>query len=67
MILESGRTPGEGKGNLLQCQALGNPTNRGVLWARVHGVARVRHDLATKPPPGLTKLKGAGVTIRGQF
>ena len=24
-------------------------------------------DLATKPPPGLTKLKGAGVTIRGQF
>ena len=22
-----------------------------VLWATVHGVARVRHDLVTKPPP----------------
>ena len=24
---------------------------RGVLWAIVHGVARVEHDLATKSPP----------------
>ena len=28
-----------------------NPMDRGVRWAAVHGVARVRHDLATKPPP----------------
>ena len=23
----------------------------GAWWAAVHGVKRVRHDLATKPPP----------------
>ena len=23
----------------------------GAWWATVHGVARVGHDLATKPPP----------------
>ena len=28
-----------------------NPMDRGVRWAAVHGVTRVRHDLATKPPP----------------
>ena len=27
----------------------GNPTDRGAWWATVHGVARVGHDLATKP------------------
>ena len=25
--------------------------DRGDGWAMVHGVARVRHDLVTKPPP----------------
>ena len=25
--------------------------DRGARWATVHGVARVRHDLVTKPPP----------------
>ena len=25
--------------------------DRGAWWATVHGVARVGHDLATKPPP----------------
>ena len=25
--------------------------DRGAWWGTVHGVARVRHDLATKPPP----------------
>ena len=24
--------------------------DRGTWWATVHGIARVRHDLATKPP-----------------
>ena len=23
---------------------------------RIHGVAKIRHDLATKPPPHITKL-----------
>ena len=42
-----GRSPGEGNGNPLQYSCLGNP--RGTWHAAVHGVARVGHDLATKP------------------
>jgi len=30
---------------------LENPTDRGTWWAAVHGVPRVGHNLATKPPP----------------
>ena len=45
-----GRSPGGVNDNPLQYSCLGNPLNRGALWAPVHGVARVRHDLATKPP-----------------
>ena len=33
----SGRCPGEGNGNPLQCSCLGNPMNRGAWWASVHG------------------------------
>ena len=47
----SGRSPGEGNGNPLQYSCLENPMDRGAWWATVHGVTRVRHDLATKPPP----------------
>ena len=47
----SGRSPGEGNGNPLQYSCLENPMDRGAWWATAHGVARVRHDLATKPPP----------------
>ena len=47
----SGRCPWEGNGNILQCSCLENPMNRGAWQATVHGVARVGHDLATKPPP----------------
>ena len=50
-ILGSGRSPGEGNGNPLQYSCLENPMDRGAWWATVHGVARVGHDLATKPPP----------------
>ena len=45
-----GGCPGEGNGNPLQCSCLENLMDRGAWWATVHGVARVRHDLATKPP-----------------
>ena len=38
---------GEGNGNPLQYSCLENPVDRGVWWATVLGVARVRHDLAT--------------------
>ena len=47
----SGRSPGEGNGNPLQYSCLEKPTDRGAWRATVHGVTRVRHDLATKPPP----------------
>ena len=42
----SGRSPGGGHGNLLQCSCLENPRDKGARQATVHGVARVRHNLA---------------------
>ena len=47
----SGRSPEERNGNPLQYSCLENPIDRGAWQATVQGVARVRHDLATKPPP----------------
>ena len=47
----SGKSPGEGNGNLLQYSCLENPMDRGAWQATVHRAARVGHDLATKPPP----------------
>ena len=47
----SGRSPEEGNGNPLQYSCLENPKERGAWQATVHGVSRVRQDLATKPPP----------------
>ena len=44
----SGRSPGEGDGNLLQYSCLENPKDRGAWGATVHGVARVGHDSVTK-------------------
>ena len=44
----SGRSPEEGNGNPLQYSCLGNPMDRGVWQATVHGLERVNHDLATK-------------------
>ena len=35
-----GRSPGEGNVNPVQCSYLENPTDIGVLWATVHGVAK---------------------------
>ena len=46
-----GRSPGEGNGNPLQCSWLENSMDGGAWQVTVHGVSRVRHDLATKPPP----------------
>ena len=47
----SGRCPGEGNCNPLQYSCLENPMDRDAWQTTVHGVARVGHDLATKPPP----------------
>ena len=46
-----GRSPGEGNGKPLQYSCLENRMDRGAWQATVHGVARVGHDLVTKPPP----------------
>ena len=46
-----GRSPGEGHGSPLQYSCLENSMDRGACRATVPGVARVRHDSATKPPP----------------
>ena len=35
-----GRSPGEGNGNTLQYSYRDNPTDRGVWWAIVHGIAK---------------------------
>ena len=37
-IAGSGRSPGEGNGNLLHYSCLENPMDRGAWWATVHGV-----------------------------
>ena len=47
-ILGSGRSPGEGNDNPLQCSCLGNPTDRGALWATVQGIAKSWTGLGTK-------------------
>ena len=51
-----GRSPRGGTGNALQYSCLENPMagyRLQSVQATVHGVARVRYDLATKPPPPL--------------
>ena len=44
------KSPGERNSNPLQYSCLGNSMDRGVLWATSHGVARIGHNLVTKPP-----------------
>ena len=46
-----GRSSREGNGNPLQYSCLENSMDRGAWQAAVHGVTRVGHDLASKPPP----------------
>ena len=69
LILGLGRSPGERNGNPLQYSCLGNPMDRGYWWATVHGVARVGHDLVTKPPPPSHTVKccKAGERIIGEL
>ena len=40
LIPRSGRSPGEGNGNLLQYPSLENPMDRGAWQATVHGVTK---------------------------
>ena len=49
LISRLGISPGEGNGNPLQYSCLENPMDRGAWQAAVCGIARGRHDFATKP------------------
>ena len=40
LISGSGKYPGEGNGNLLQCSCLGNFKIREAWWAIVHGLQK---------------------------
>ena len=42
----SGRSPGEGNGNLFQNSCLANPMDRGAWQATVHGVAKTQTGLS---------------------
>ena len=42
----SGRSPGEGNGNPLQCSFLGNPMDRGAWQATVHGITKNQTQLS---------------------
>ena len=53
LYVNSTDSSGEGNGNLLQYSCLENPLDKGAWQATVHGVTRVKHNLATKPPPSL--------------
>ena len=46
LIPGSGRFPGEGNSNPLQCSCLGNPLDRGALGDTDHGVAKSRTHLS---------------------
>ena len=46
-----GRFLGEGNDNLFQYSCLGNPMNRGMWWAAVHGVTRELDKTMTKQQP----------------
>ena len=50
-IPDSGRSLGEGKGNMLQYSCLGNPMDRGDWQAIVHGGHKSWTDSVTKLPP----------------
>ena len=57
----SGRSPGEGNGKPLQYSCLENLMDRGDWWTTVvHGVARLGHNLANKPPPLVPKHNKKG-------
>ena len=45
----------QGNANPLQYSCLGNPMNRGVWQTTVHGITRVRHDLATTQQKNVSK------------
>ena len=62
-----GRCPGEGNSNPLRYSWQENPMDRRAWWAMIHGVARVRHDLVTKPPPATLNTHRMGCCWSSSF
>ena len=60
-IAGSGRTPGEGNSKPVQYSCLENPMDRGDLWATIHGVTRVGHDLENEQHQQYTQQKESHV------
>ena len=54
-----GRSLGVGNGNPLQYSCLENPTDRGVWWATVHGVARSQTQISIHTTDQLRKDKAS--------
>ena len=59
-VLSSERSPGRGKGNLLQYTCLGNPMDKGAWWATVYRVAESQIKLSNS-----TTTKMLGMEPRG--
>ena len=61
---DESRYLGKGNGSPLPYSCLESPMDRGAWWATVHGVERVRQDLATKPPspPHVNAVNSASTT-----
>ena len=45
-VFGSGRSPGEGNGNPIQCSRLEKSMDRGAWWATVHGVTKSQTQLS---------------------
>ena len=59
-IPESGTSPGEGNGNLLQYSCLEDPMGREAWWATVHGVAKNQTRLSDHTTTTTTTTTGPG-------
>ena len=60
-IPESGGSPGEEKGYLLQYSCLENPTDRGAWQATVRGVAQREGKYKLSPASTQKKVEGYGI------
>ena len=63
-ILESGRSPRGRNRNPLQYSCLENYTDRGVLWATVHGVTKSQVQRVRTPAPHILRADRVSPTAR---
>ena len=56
LIPGSGRSPGGGNGNPLQCSCLENLMCRGAWWAIVHGAAKSQAHLSNTAAANRNKM-----------